>query len=206
MNEDTGCKGIDIPRPADISDEDIYEAMREIPGYLDITPGDFKEVFNLAYRHAVDRFANTIKARDVMTRKVVFVTGKTSLKEAAETMASHGISGVPVVDDQKIVGILTEKDFRIHMGPQDTMTFMDIMAECLKGKGCLVAPIRKQIVEDIMKTPAVTVDQDTTIMKIANIFIEKNINRVPVTDKDRHLIGIVSRADILQSYLIGEKD
>jgi len=206
MNEDNGCKQIDIPRPADISDEDVYFAMKEIPGYLDITPGDFKEVFHLAYRHAVDHFASSVKARDVMTQNVVFVTGKTPLKEAAGIMASHNISGVPVVDDKKIIGMLSEKDFRTYMGDQDTMTFMGIIAECLKGKGCLAVPIRKQNAEDIMTSPAVTVDQDTTIMGIANLFFKKNINRVPVTDKEGNLAGIISRTDILQSYLIGEKE
>ncbi|MBW1764443.1 MAG: CBS domain-containing protein, partial [Deltaproteobacteria bacterium] len=60
--------------------------------------------------------------------------------------------------------------------------------------------------EDIMTSPAVTVDQDTTIMGIANLFFKKNINRVPVTDKEGNLAGIISRTDILQSYLIGEKE
>lgn len=207
MNEDTGCKEIDMPRPADISDEDVYVAMKEIPGYLDITPGDFKEVFHLAYRHAVERFASSVKAKDVMTKNVVFVTGKTSLKEAAETMANHGISGVPVLeDDKRIIGVLSEMDFRSHMGAQDTMTFMGIVAECLEGKGCVAVSIRGKKTEDIMTSPAVTVDQETSVMEVANIFQEKNINRVPVIDKEGNLAGIISRADILQSYLMGKKE
>jgi len=39
----------DFPAGIDLKDEDIYEAMRAIPGYLDITPGDFKEVYRLAF-------------------------------------------------------------------------------------------------------------------------------------------------------------
>ncbi len=207
MNKDTECKGIDIPLPADISDEDVYDAMKEIPGYLDITPGDFKEVFHLAYRHAVDRFACSVKTKDVMTKNVAFVTGKTSLKEAADTMAHNGISGVPVVEDNtKVIGILSEKDFLSHMGAQDTITFMGVVAECLKGSECVAVPIRELKAEDIMTSPAITVDQDTTIMEVANTFKEKKINRVPVTDKDGNLSGIISRADILQSYLIGDKE
>ena len=51
-----------MPRPdtaatqcPDISDGDIYEAMKEIPGYLDISPADLKEVYRHAYRHALER-------------------------------------------------------------------------------------------------------------------------------------------------------
>lgn len=39
-----------LPERYDLSDEDIYEAMKEIPGYLDITLGDFKELYQIACR------------------------------------------------------------------------------------------------------------------------------------------------------------
>jgi len=38
--------------PPELSDEDIYQAMRQVPGYLDITPGGFRLVYGLAFRHA----------------------------------------------------------------------------------------------------------------------------------------------------------
>jgi CBS-domain-containing membrane protein len=81
MSINKESKEIDTPLPVDISDEDIYSAMKAIPGYLDITPGDFKEVFRLAYQHAIDRFARSVKAKDVMTRNVIYVTRKTPLKK-----------------------------------------------------------------------------------------------------------------------------
>ena len=100
-----------------MSDEDILDAMKSIPGYLDITPGDFKEIFSYAYRHAVERIAKSLLAKDVMTVKVIFVTATTSLKETAAKMADHGISGIPVIDDREtVVGVISEKDFLFHMG------------------------------------------------------------------------------------------
>jgi CBS-domain-containing membrane protein len=65
--------------PVNMSDEDILDAMKSIPGYLDITPGDFKEIFGYAYRHAVERIAQSLLAKDVMTAKVISVTPTTSL-------------------------------------------------------------------------------------------------------------------------------
>ncbi|MCP4263626.1 MAG: hypothetical protein GY774_39880, partial [Planctomycetes bacterium] len=41
--------------PVNMSDEGILDAMKSIPGYLDITPGDFREIFSYAYRYAVER-------------------------------------------------------------------------------------------------------------------------------------------------------
>ncbi len=49
-----------------------------------------------------------------------------------------------------------------------------------------------------MSSPAVTVNEDTPIGEITNAFTEKKINRVPVTDKNGYLIGIVSRDDIVR--------
>jgi CBS domain-containing protein len=56
-----------------------------------------------------------------------------------------------------------------------------------------------QKAEDIMTSPAITVREDTPVFEIANMFIEKNINRTPVTDRSNKLIGIVTRADIVRS-------
>src|SRR4030067_435205 len=110
-------KKFSIPKSIDISEEDIYEAMKEIRGYLDITPGDFKEIYKLTYRHAFNRLARSIKARDIMTKDVSFVTRATPLKEVAKLMAREKISGVPVIDaDKKVLGVISEKDFLAHMG------------------------------------------------------------------------------------------
>ena len=98
-------------RPVDISDDDIYDAMKEIPGYLDITPGDFKEVFRFAYQHAVERFSS-VKAGAAMVREVISVTRKTPLVQVAEAMARHGVSGVPVVEEgERVVGVISERTF-----------------------------------------------------------------------------------------------
>jgi CBS-domain-containing membrane protein len=187
-------------RPVDISDDDIYDAMKEIPGYLDITPGDFKEVFRFAYQHAVERLSS-VKAGDVMVTEVVSVTRKTPLDQVAAVMARHGISGVPVVEEgERVVGIISEKDFLTRMGEQDTETFMGVVAECLKGLGCVAVSIRGQNAEDIMTSPAVTVNEETSIREIANLLTEKNINRVPVINRKGHLVGIISRADIVRHH------
>ena len=70
--------------PVDISDDDIYEAMKDISGYLDITPGDFKEVYLKAYRHAVLRLTRSVRVTEVMTKDVAAVSGDTPLEVVAE--------------------------------------------------------------------------------------------------------------------------
>lgn len=193
--------------PLDISDEDILKAMRNISGYLDITPGDFKEIYRFAYRHAIDRLRHSVKAKDVMTKDVVFVEEKTSLKEVAELLNRHIISGLPVIDDKKkVVGVISEKDFLTHMGATEERTFMGVVSHCLKSKGCVAISMRKQNAKDIMTSPAIIADENVPVSEIANIFIEKNINRTPVVDPDQKLVGIVTRTDIVRSSCIIEQE
>ena len=193
----------DLPLEIEISDDDIYEAMKDIQGYLDITPGDLKDLYRLAYRHAHDRISKSVRARDIMTREVFAVRKTTLLTEVADVMASQGVSGVPVLDDGgRIAGVISGKDFLESMGAKDKNNFMAVVAECLKDQGCLQMPLRGKKAEDIMRSPAITVGEEATVTEIAAIFSSKKINRVPVTDKDGAIVGIVSRADIVRASTI----
>ena len=194
---------MNIPKSVDITDDDVYDAMKEIPGYLDITPGDFKEVYRQAYRRAVERLKRSIKARDVMTREVVFVDINTPMKDVAQTLGSHGISGLPVVDlEGKVVGVISEKDFLRYLGAKDKMTFMAFLAERLKEPWCVDESIGERSAGEMMTSPAVTIDENKPIIEIASLFKEKKINRAPVISQKGELVGLVSRADIIESTIL----
>lgn len=200
MVEREQSKETNIPIPVELSDEDVYDAMKQISGYLDITPGDFKEIYGLAFQHAISRLTHAVKAKDIMNRDVLYVTPVTPLKEVAEIMGRRGISGVPVVaEGRKVAGIISEKDFLSHMGMQKNITFMSVVAECLIGNGCMAVDIRGKSAGDIMTTPAISVYEDTSIMEIDNLMRKHRINRVPVLNKNDKLIGIVTRTDLLPS-------
>jgi len=193
----------DIFRELDISDEDINKAMREIPGYLDITPGDFKEIYRLAYKYAVERLTRFVKAKDIMTRKVFSARRDTPLLEVAEIMAHAGVAGIPVLEaDGKVAGIVSEKDFLRTMEGESARSFMSLVARCLKEERFAVLPTGVKKAEDIMSFPAITVGEDATIMEIADIFTERKINRVPVVDEKGCMVGIVSRANIVRAVRI----
>ena len=187
----------------EISDKDIYKAMKSIPGYLDITPGDFKELYRQAYSHALRRISQSKKALDIMTSEVIAVERTTPLKLVAKLMAEKGVSGVPVIDKEKrVAGVISEKDFLFRMGGEDAKTFMSVVATCLKGKGCVALSIREKKAEDIMTSPAVTVDGDTVLLDIISLLRERRINRVPVVDRVGKLVGIVTREDIVEAPLV----
>ena len=200
MSREKRYTHFDACTPFDISDDDVINAMKEIKGYLDITPGDFKELYRYAYVHAIERVSKLFNAGDVMTREVIFVKKDTPTEEVAHIMATKGISGVPVVDnDDNVVGIISETDFLFQMGSKDPKSFMEVISHCLRDKGCTALSIKKQKAEDIMTSPAINARPEVAVTEIATIMKEKNINRLPVVDENGKLIGIVSRDDIVQT-------
>lgn len=184
----------------DFTEEDIIGAMEQIPGYLDITPRDFREIYLLAFRHALERLRREVTVGEIMTREVASVQTTTPLAEVAEVMGKRGISGVPVLNDnQEVVGVVSEKDFLRGMGVKESENFMTLVASCLRTKGCVALPIKKQTAGDLMSAPAVTVSPETSVRDLAELFTDRQINRAPVTDAGGRLVGVVTRGDLVRA-------
>lgn len=189
--------------PLEISDDDVLAALGEIHGYVDITPTDFKAVYRLALRHAVERLRHLLKAGDIMTRDVIAVTRETTVLEVAELMEQRGISGVPVIDEgEKVVGVVSEKDLLRLLSSPEATTVMRIITQSLRRGTLDVPPLGAQKAGDIMTSPALTVREDTPVLAIKDLFSENKINRAPVVDGDGSLTGIVSRDDIVRSSVL----
>jgi CBS domain-containing protein len=188
--------------PAELlSDEDVYEAMKKIPGYLDISAGDFKELYLLAYEHAEARLYNSLPAAEIMTRQVITVLPATPLAEAAARMAGHHITGLPVVqENQTVVGILSEQDFFRNMGDGSQASCMALIADSLATGGCPALCIRGRTAGDIMTAPVVTVSETALLPGVGKLMREKGINRVPVTDNQNRLLGILTRSDLMHAF------
>lgn len=195
--------GIRECTPVELNDEDVLEAMRSTHGYLDITPEDFKAVYRAAYAHAVDRILNALKASDVMTTAIHVVHLGTNLIDTAQILADNGISGAPVVDRQgTIAGVISEKDFLRAMGAGRRDSFMEVVAHCLKNRGCVATPMRNNFVDNIMSAPAVTASADISVAGISALFMKEGINRLPIVDANNKPIGIVARSDLVRSYCL----
>ena len=190
------------PNPAELlSDEDIYEAMKKIPGYLDISAGDFKELYLLAYEHAETRLYNSLRIAEIMTRQVLTVLPSTPLAEAAARMAKHHITGLPVVqEDGTVAGILSERDFFRNMGDGSQTSCMALIADSLASGGCPALCIRGTTAGEIMTTPVVTVLETALLHEAGTLMREKSINRLPVTDTKNRLLGILTRSDLMHAF------
>lgn len=185
--------------PMRLDEKDIVEAMREMSGYLDVTPEDLSSIFRLAYNHALDRLTGGVTVAKVMTREVVCVETDQSLLEVADVMASKGVSGVPVLDNGKVVGVIAESDFLSNMGGKSGH-FMEVLASCLASRPCLAAPLRTKIASKVMSASPITMKPDTPLSQATETMRLKGINRAPVVDDSGQLVGIVTRADIMRLF------
>jgi CBS domain-containing protein len=143
-----------------------------------------------------------MRALDVMTTNVVSVKPDMTVREAAKVLVDHGISGVPVIDAEtdSVVGVLSEGDLlhRAELGTHERRRswWLDRFSanrdaeDYVKAHGAKVA--------DVMTRDVVSVDVDTPLSEVANILETRRIKRVPVT-KDGKLVGIVSRANLVQA-------
>ena len=191
------------PVLVEISEQDVIEAMKAMQGYIDITPGDFKEVYHAAYALAVKRLLNTLKAADLMSRPVMLIEQEMELVKAAAILAEKKISGAPVIDSEgRIVGIVSEKDFLKEMGFGETPSFMQIATHCLNDKGCMIGRLHKRTIASIMTKPPITGGVHMTIAEISELFAKRQINRLPIISEDGRPVGIVTRTDLAHSYSI----
>ncbi len=125
-----------------------------------------------------------VMVREVMTPTIVSVDASASVKDAANLMLEKGIGSVIVMEGEKPVGIMTERDIlkRVVVKGLDPATTK---------------------VKEVMSSPLVTVKADTYIVDASRIMAEKNIRRLLVVE-DSKAVGIVTEKDLLRalnSYL-----
>ncbi len=184
----------------DLTEEDVLDAMRSMQGYVDITPGTFREIYELAYDLALKRVRARGRADEIMSAPVHCLEKGMTASEAAGRMAGLGVSGAPVIDGEgRVCGVVSEKDFLRRMGLPGTASFMTVVATCLNTPGCMVADLRKLLVEDIMSAPAVVASRETPVAEISELFTRHSINRLPICDAQGRPVGIVTRTDLVGS-------
>ncbi len=189
---------MDDQKSCEISDEDLRAALVEIKAYVDITEEDLRKIYAIALRHARERIALKVSVADVMTRHVIAISKNSDINEAARLLSENNVSGLPVVDKEKLViGVISEADILSVTGMREGHTFKDIVRHILGEP----LPGRKggNIVGDIMSFPAITTRPDSDIREVARVLDEKRIKRLPVVDDGNRLVGIISRADIVRA-------
>ena len=143
-----------------------------------------------------------MKVKDIMTKKVVSVGPETKVKDIANLLIKHDITGVPVIKDKKVIGIVTEADLIMQEGKiriPDFIQFLEARIYLKDGKK-FEAELKKIFgitAKEVMTSKVIVITSEASIADLVQLITDHHINPVPVVKDDR-LVGIVSRADIVK--------
>lgn len=119
------------------------------------------------------------KIKEVMDTSSISLESTATASDAAKMMETSKVKAVVVVEDDKLVGIVTDRDYTIKIGshayPIDT-------------------PIHR-----LMSYPLVSIDQDCSIPTALNVMKENNINKLPVTSNEK-IAGMISMSDLVADF------
>jgi CBS domain-containing protein len=144
-----------------------------------------------------------MRARDVMTPRVISIGPDAPIIQAVRLMLQNRISGLPVVGPKgELVGMVTEGDF-MRRGEIGTHRHRSRWLEFLIGPGRLAdeyVHARGRRVEEVMTRGPVTVTEDTALDEAVRLMERHRIKRVPVV-RDGGLVGMVTRANIMHALV-----
>lgn len=134
-----------------------------------------------------------MRARDIMTRSVISVRTDTPVQRAAALLTEAGITSLPVLDeDDRVVGILSEVDLIRDRMPHDPRSHLRPEAH--------EQPDPATRVGAVMTETVVCLGENADAADLAALMLENNVRAVPIVDGG-HLIGIVSRRDLLRTLI-----
>jgi CBS domain-containing protein len=141
-----------------------------------------------------------MNAKDVMTAQVVSVGPDATVGEVANILLTRGVSALPVLDGDRLVGIVSEGDLirRAEIGTDERPRSWWL--RLLTDNATLAKEYTKshaERVRDVMTRKVVVVAEETPLTEVAAILEKNRIKRVPVV-RDGRLVGIVSRANLIR--------
>lgn len=154
----------------------------------------------------------TLTAADVMTRQIVSVQPEERLTRVDDLLVDRRISGVPVIKDQQLVGIISSNDFvriPVLMDLLDGYVAQELDARSGYGNreqsashnGNAFAGFHSRIealtVGDVMQTQVVTCSPTDTVQQVADIMTHHKIHRIVVIDKEAP-VGIIESLDLVR--------
>jgi CBS domain-containing protein len=136
--------------------------------------------------------------KDLMTIPARAVGPDAGFKEIVEIMDRHGISALPVLDNQRhVLGVVSEADLLLkeeRAELQEAHLFESSSRRTARAKA------KAGLAGELMTSPAVTAAESMPLREAARLLHEKGIKRLPVVDAEGRLVGIISRGDLLKIF------
>lgn len=120
----------------------------------------------------------SVQISDLMSFPVVTVSSTSTMETVAKILREKGFTGLPVVDDGKIVGVISRRDFKK-----------------IRKESQLASPVKA-----FMNSNVITIAPGTNPVEAARLMVKYDIGRLPVVDNNDRLIGIITRSDAMHYF------
>ena len=147
-----------------------------------------------------------MKIKELMSEDVIAVGPETPLKDVAAILSERGISGLPVISEQRrVLGVVSEADILVkEQGPEPRHG--GLVGWLLEGGHADDERLAARTSGEAMTSPAITIRAHTHVSEAARLMTECGIKRLPVVDRDGRLVGIVTRADLVRAFARGDDE
>jgi CBS domain-containing protein len=144
-----------------------------------------------------------MRVRDVMTTDVTTVAPDTDLRDVAALLVKQRISGVPVVEDGRVIGVVSEQDILFKERPSDNL-HRGVLAWLLD-EGDLMLKIDARTAGAAMSRPPITISPLRSVADAAALMLDDGVSRLPVVENS-HLVGIVTRHDLVRAFARSDEE
>lgn len=178
---------------------DFDTVLADYNQVLDVSRDDLETLLQRAEAVAYRRRVGEIRCADVMSRDLVMVPFGATLEEAWALMRKHRIKALPVVDRvRRIVGIVTLADFLRHANMDLHLGLGQRVREFLRATGRLTSD-KPETVGQIMSRTVRVASEDRHIVDLVSLFSEHGHHHIPIVDKDKRLVGIITQSDLVRA-------
>ncbi len=128
------------------------------------------------------------QVKDWMSSPPITIDANATLPEACELLRKHQIRRLPVLQNGKLVGIVTRGDLRgAQPSEATTLSVWEL--------NTLLAKLK---IKEIMSPDPITIREDATIRDAAQLMIDYKVSGLPVVDKQGDLVGMITESDIFR--------
>jgi CBS domain-containing membrane protein len=167
-----------------IRGEDLDQALEELGEFVDVTRDELERIILATEQHALQRSLGGITAASVMSRDVQFATPETTLEQAWKMLASHHLKTLPVLQQGKLVGIVSLSDL---VGPA-------MQRGRFSWRGLFG---RKAVrMEQVMSRRVVSVSSQHPLERLLPLLCEQGLHCLPVLDAGK-LVGVITQTDLI---------
>ena len=151
-----------------------------------------------------------LRAQDIMTRDVIAIEHTASLRELSKLLSERGITGVPVIDDERnLLGMVSMRDVikeevRSLGANLEYQDIYELFSSALNTEETEGVSARGLWVEEIMSRVLYTADESTPVREICRAMHMHNVHRIPVL-RDGKVVGLVTAMDVLKAVSEGRQ-